>query len=317
MNTIIDVNEMDVKLKQHPHLLEKLQENEETPLISAVNRGHEHCIKFLIEHGANLEVQTDGHTALSHAVVACIKNDSEHYKNIITYLLLSGCDPNFIKVFEGATTSAPILTFVVCSNLDELVELFLQHGADPNIPVTTSEDEECSNLNNFMIIKSTKSNKLKIMKLLLDYGAKINLFLYEDTFTDVFTAIMLCEVQCLKLLLLYNAPLEPEMYGCLSHAYYASYIQTLRTDLVTKLKMIRLLHKFGLNLFNIQRQLNENTPDDIVFSTELRTLCDSPLSLKCMSRITILHTMGSNYCKNYKKLQIPASLHDFLEFPDV
>jgi hypothetical protein len=88
-------------------------------------------------------------------------------------------------------------------------------------------------------------------------------------------------------------------------------------DLKSKLKILKLMHKFGVNLWENDVQYHFESKEANSCYNEAIKIRQQPLSLKCLSRIKIMHTMGRNFVKKYKELQIPNELHEFLEFPDV
>jgi hypothetical protein len=77
------------------------------------------------------------------------------------------------------------------------------------------------------------------------------------------------------------------------------------------------MHKFGANLWKNDVQYQFLSEEANSFYNEANKIRREPLSLKCLSRIKIMHIMGRNFVRKYKELEIPTELHEFLEFPDV
>jgi ankyrin repeat protein len=101
-------------------------QKERTPLIFAASAGHTPVVKYLIDAGADVDKQDkDGQTALLHA---CKRSFNE----TATLLLESGADVNFQSKKRGVTA---LMIAAVWDNT-ELVQILLDHGADPQLTDT-------------------------------------------------------------------------------------------------------------------------------------------------------------------------------------
>lgn len=117
-----------------------------------------------------------------------------------------------ISYFSSSTESLDIYfktgdtpLYVVVDRLDlKLTELFLKHGADPNL---THKNENESPLYNLVCRKLSKSNKkaLEILKLLLKYKADSNLKPKNSALSALHYAVMDKNEKAVEILLNYNA----------------------------------------------------------------------------------------------------------------
>ncbi len=138
-----------------------------TPLMFALKSDNDDLLRFLLEHGANPNIQNlHGESSLLYA----ISEDSENKR--IELLLDNGADPN-IKDIRGYTA----LNLICKNSLDDrdllTVKLLLEHGADPN-----SQDKDgitplmdcVSHYNS----DSNDGNIILAMKFLIEAGADVN-----------------------------------------------------------------------------------------------------------------------------------------------
>lgn len=97
-----------------------------TPLIFAATNGHTSVVKFLIESGADVNAKdSGGQTALLYA---CKRSFNE----IAAFLLENGAEVNVQSKKKGITA---LMLAAVWDNV-ELVQLLLEHGADPQLTDT-------------------------------------------------------------------------------------------------------------------------------------------------------------------------------------
>ena len=113
---------------------------------------NENLIKYLLSSGADPNIPNcQGRTPLHIAAFNC-------FHNIIKILLQFGADPNQLDS-EGSTPLMEYLCYNDDDDLPELLELFLQKGANPNLH------------NSKMIPIMLYWNNLTLIELLLKYGA--------------------------------------------------------------------------------------------------------------------------------------------------
>ena len=112
-------------IRDSPDLLNRREQN---PLIHASQEGQIHAVRFLIESGADVNVEErlfdTGHgllsyTALSQAVAAGHRGIAE--------LLLNAGAKSDVKVDAGS----PLLCVAANRGYSSMIDLLLQHGADP------------------------------------------------------------------------------------------------------------------------------------------------------------------------------------------
>nr|WBF71176.1 putative ankyrin repeat protein [Megavirus caiporensis] len=126
--------------------------------INIVEINNDEAIEYIIDRCPNINsVSNEGCTALMYA---CRLIGEKSTVKIIRSLLKHGACPNISN--NGMTVLRKIL---LINTNDDLVKLLLQYNADPNIMI--------DNMNDLLFVaKNIKSeNKLKLLLLLLDYGA--------------------------------------------------------------------------------------------------------------------------------------------------
>ncbi len=128
------------------------KKNGNTALMYASLKGYEDMVKFLLDKGANVNIQNNvGDTALSFAVL-------KGYEDIVKLLLDSGVNVN-IQNNDGDT----VLLFAVDNGQLPIVKILLEYSANPNIVNKTG----------LSAISIAKNQKRKDMiRLLKAYGAK-------------------------------------------------------------------------------------------------------------------------------------------------
>jgi len=128
----------------------RLGKEETTPLVEAIKSGNLKIIKYLISHGASVNLKINGKSPLHFAV-------GNNKPNIVKLLLASGAEVNA----KDNTGWTPLM---IASNLCELkiVKLLLKHKANPNIP---------NKYGIYPLHVATKCSP-EVIKTLLSYGAK-------------------------------------------------------------------------------------------------------------------------------------------------
>jgi ankyrin repeat protein len=101
-----------------------------TPLLRAANQRHAEVVRFLLAHGANVNVQAGlGQTPLTEAILGTYFDlgPSGNRDETVQVLLSSGADVNL----RGHSGWSPLITAVFMGDAD-LVRLLISKGADPS-----------------------------------------------------------------------------------------------------------------------------------------------------------------------------------------
>ena len=134
-----------------------------TPLMLALGMGHYNIARYLLGRGANTRLATDGGTTSLHelATSAALANSSQAKRErqaLGSQLISKGASVN-TATLAGSTP----LMLAVASGDDDLVALFLKHGADAH----------AKNQRGRTAIDIAKQKQRDdIVKLLQEYGAK-------------------------------------------------------------------------------------------------------------------------------------------------
>lgn len=133
-----------------------------TPLMLAANLGNpDHVTALLTAHADPFLVDHAGNSALNHAMRRAHKPER---KPIIQEILKQvAVDPTFINKPNNAGVT-PLAGIVETTDDCELIRLFLEYGADPNIP---------NNNNQTPLMCAADGKKHDVMHLLLEYGASV------------------------------------------------------------------------------------------------------------------------------------------------
>ena len=142
-------------------------DNNRTPLMTACEYGHVNTVTFLIEHGANVNLQDrDGLTAVHYAVrgsQAC---------EILSCLMENGADVD-AKTFDDCT---PLM--IAAEIGDTKVATFLiEHGANVDLPDKTGATA-------LYYALSCPGNMCEVMSCLIENGADINKSQLSHSFND-------------------------------------------------------------------------------------------------------------------------------------
>lgn len=142
------------------------------PLTWAVSHHKKKSVKKLLDLGASVNIQSDeARWTLLHCVLYHINDETDID---ILKLLLEQKDININAICD---TSDSALSLAVKRKNYEAVELLLQKGADPDIFITEigCEGEEGYIPDSLLYLSMFNKDNFKMFKLLLKYGANINL----------------------------------------------------------------------------------------------------------------------------------------------
>lgn len=113
-----NVQAVEQLVKENPNWINQKNENGFTALILAAYTGKDEMVKCLVEHGGNIDFNTEMGTALMAAVV-------KGNLKIAHYLLKNKANPNLFDA-NGVTA----LMYAVQFKNVEMVALLLKHNAD-------------------------------------------------------------------------------------------------------------------------------------------------------------------------------------------
>jgi ankyrin repeat protein len=139
--------------------------NRRSPLIIAAESGSQECVRVLLAHGADPNVECDGVTALYEAVAG-------DYPSVAQELLSHDPKPNMERIGTGYLT---LLMRAICTEDAELVGVLLDHGAEMHFV-----DPNGGDWSKTPLAEACVRGCLDIAKALLEKGADINYF-GEDT----------------------------------------------------------------------------------------------------------------------------------------
>ena len=115
--------------------------------------GHLKIVKYLVEHGANVNTMNrEGQTPL---------NSAARWGNIdiVKYLISKGADVNLKKSFTALMNAAENAQYAI-------VKYLVEHGANVNL-----QDE----IGETALIKASSRNFFEIVKYLVEHGANVNI----------------------------------------------------------------------------------------------------------------------------------------------
>lgn len=141
-------------------------ESGRTALFTAIYQNNTQIALFLIEHGAECQMQDDLLSNFTLVHYACFQGNYQLTK----VLLEKNCNPNSI----AASCESPVYIAVTRGYAD-LVGLLIEHGADVNILIGTENDNKCTALQAALYyISDYKLFKEIVNKLLLG-NANLNI----------------------------------------------------------------------------------------------------------------------------------------------
>lgn len=149
-----DLNAIKKIIVQETELIDVQGTLGNTAICLAVKQGSYELVRCLLKNGANPNISNN----LSNTPLIWAVKEPTTNHNIIHLLLEYNAEINCV----GHMNKTP-LTWAVIHSKIELVELFLQNGASPNIP-----DKEIG----MPVLRATIDDNLQIVELLLKYDAK-------------------------------------------------------------------------------------------------------------------------------------------------
>eukprot|EP00210_Caulerpa_lentillifera_P006975 g6670.t1 len=176
-----DATVVEVLLNEGANIEHK-SDGRHTPLISACSIGFLEAVKLLIEHGADINIQTP--TGVTCLFLAAKKQ----HTSVVSYLLeIKDWVVNETDETDGCT----LLHHVVCSNDPELTTNLIRKGA--NIDAKNQSGET-------PVFLATKHNCADSLKALMEAGASFNLSAQEADIA-LHEAIVKNNIEMTKLLL--------------------------------------------------------------------------------------------------------------------
>lgn len=153
-----------VTLIEHNAYIDARDHNGQTPLHYAIQSGNTEVAKYLIDNGANLNIQDNYYQKTNTQYVyyksplhyAVESGDTE----IAKYLVDHGANPNI----QDAYSSTPLQSAIYSGNT-EVVEYLLDHNADPNSKGHYSTSP---------LLAAVKLGHTEIVKNLVEHGADLN-----------------------------------------------------------------------------------------------------------------------------------------------
>ena len=214
--------DVELAYKQRPEDINKPDEDDTTPLITAIIRDNVEIAKFLIDKGADVTYvpsNKDWGTALGYAV-----SSSKDYHELIDLLIQNGADIN-TKDSIGETPLLHGLHEYKTVNIKN-IEYILEHGADANISnndgitpllAVATREQDTSNIINILIKHGALLNKecpgnasilmycakfnahINNVKTLIENGENVNLH-FDDGWTSLMEAVKNTNTKLIKLL---------------------------------------------------------------------------------------------------------------------
>ncbi|TGO11257.1 hypothetical protein BTUL_0114g00350 [Botrytis tulipae] len=139
-----------------------------TFLSYAASSGNVDRVRWLVQHGANVDSQTsDGRSIRSPPLMEAIWYCDDMAAIIVEILLDYGAnvnEPRDHKVHNGPVVASPAHIAIIKNN-QQVLQLLLAHNADVNLQ---------GNSYGVLLKEATVNGKLHLMKLLAFYGADVN-----------------------------------------------------------------------------------------------------------------------------------------------
>lgn len=158
-----DLSKVAMLLK-HNSYTDTRDHNRQTPLHYAIQSGNTEVAKYLIDHGANLNVH-DNYYQKTNTKYVYYKTPL-HYAiesgniEIAKYLIDRGANPNI----QDAYSKTPLYSAIYSGNT-EIVKYLLDHNADPN----------SKSYYTFPLLAGIKLGNAEIVKSLIEYGADLGI----------------------------------------------------------------------------------------------------------------------------------------------
>ena len=312
-----------------------------TPLHAAAERGHLGCLRLLITAGADVNAKCiDGRsltplhmTAFEDNVEcmieliesgACMTAELQEGKETALEVAVSfgsvkcceeliqrGCDPN--RSFRSEHLEETTVSLAIDSEETECLEVLLKHGADPN-----------KEYYSYPIIAAAKSSNPASIRILLKYGADVNL--HDKTqnsalnlaVTRLFSHVATdksedTQLECIKLLLKAGADVDVLFKG--PYGVFSSHITAARSMFpkCTSPDLIKMLLLFGADARQLKWLMRGCDLSDSNWSV-LMTECETPSRLVNLCRFVIRKSLGKNRIERISDLPIPVILQQFVGF---
>lgn len=151
-------------LLKHNSYIDTRDHNGQTPLHYSIRSGNTEVAKYLIDHGANLNVH-DNYYQKTNTKYVYYKTPL-HYAiesgniEIAKYLIDRGANPNI----QDAYSQTPLYSAIYSGNT-EIVKYLLDHNADPN----------SKSYYTFPLLAAIKLGNSEIVKSLIEYGADLGI----------------------------------------------------------------------------------------------------------------------------------------------
>jgi len=214
-----------------------------TALMLAAGAGQEAAVRALLEAGADIHAADDTNKPRQSRSTALAYACREGQALTARLLLEAGADPNHRlsnghTILDESCYEAPL----------ELIRLLLAHGANPNA--------SCGKSDYFALKRAVASDRLDVVRLLLQNGADIN-GVDDDGETPLIYASRLLRLEIVRLLLRQGADVASQTHGKLTalHRVVVS-LSDIRPDIDEKAKeslsngmqIVRLLGENGADL---------------------------------------------------------------------
>lgn len=338
--------------------------NDMTPVQLAIERGNLKALSMLLEAGCSQGILNNGCSSSFAPLLMAMMSRHECKLQMIELLLVSGCDVNKPDTYQGQVKLNTLpLCFAVrqrcyrlveillnhgakillsyndeCVSLfidaillscKEIVELFIQYGADVNLPQKSSRTIHRWRLSDMTPLQAAiLAQDISVMQVLLDHKANPNIGLKQralHSFIQCHAPICLTAVKVglcehLKILLAANCALNwpAEGHRVASVQDHTSPLRFVRKND----KGLKLLLIFGCrpnsdeerNVFH--QSLAIRIEDGTDFAQWLRAFWYNPQSLFHLSRLALRQCLGLDIEKKVVQLCLPRKVEDSILMKD-